>query len=49
MERKPLVGITADLTQIGAHASHTVGDKYVAAIVDGAHALAMVLPALGDR
>ncbi|MGU7771322.1 gamma-glutamyl-gamma-aminobutyrate hydrolase family protein [Burkholderia sp. MR1-5-21] len=49
MERKPLVGITADYTQIGAHASHTVGDKYVAAVVDGAHALAMVLPALGER
>jgi len=49
MERKPLVGITADFTQLGAHASHTVGDKYVAAIVDGAHAFAMVLPALGDR
>ncbi|TCW81358.1 gamma-glutamyl-gamma-aminobutyrate hydrolase [Burkholderia sp. SRS-46] len=49
MERKPLVGITADHTRIGAHASHTVGDKYVAAVVDGAHALAMVLPALGER
>lgn len=49
MERKPLVGITADYTQIGAHASHTVGDKYVAAIVDGAQALAMLLPALGER
>ncbi|RAE76538.1 gamma-glutamyl-gamma-aminobutyrate hydrolase family protein, partial [Burkholderia multivorans] len=41
MERKPLVGITADYTQIGAHAAHTVGDKYVAAIVDGAQSLAM--------
>ncbi|KVN36228.1 glutamine amidotransferase [Burkholderia pyrrocinia] len=49
MKRKPLVGITADHTQIGAHASHAVGDKYVAAVVDGAHALAMVLPALGER
>ncbi|KVN70648.1 gamma-glutamyl-gamma-aminobutyrate hydrolase family protein [Burkholderia ubonensis] len=49
MERKPLVGITADMTQIGSHPSHTVGDKYVAAVVDGAHALAMVLPALGER
>ncbi|WP_179405567.1 gamma-glutamyl-gamma-aminobutyrate hydrolase family protein [Burkholderia guangdongensis] len=49
MARKPLVGVTADLTQIGAHASHTVGDKYVAAIVDGSNALAMVLPALGER
>lgn len=49
MERKPLVGITADYTQIGAHPSHTVGHKYVAAVVDGANALAMVLPALGDR
>ncbi|HEF4724168.1 TPA: gamma-glutamyl-gamma-aminobutyrate hydrolase family protein [Burkholderia multivorans] len=49
MERKPLVGITADYTQIGAHASHTVGEKYVAAIVDDAQALAMLLPALGER
>lgn len=49
MDSKPLVGITADHQPIGAHPSHVVGHKYVAAIVDGAHAFAMLLPALGDR
>ncbi|SAK64912.1 glutamine amidotransferase, class I [Caballeronia arationis] len=34
---------------IGAHPSHVAGEKYIAAIVDGSHALAFVLPALGVR
>ncbi|SIT38399.1 gamma-Glu-GABA hydrolase [Paraburkholderia ribeironis] len=34
---------------IGAHPSHVVGEKYIAAIVDGSQALAMLLPALGER
>ncbi|MGH8782732.1 gamma-glutamyl-gamma-aminobutyrate hydrolase family protein [Paraburkholderia sp.] len=49
MHTKPLVGISADRTMMGAHPSHTVGEKYIAAIVDGSQALAMLLPALGDR
>ncbi|WP_205806331.1 gamma-glutamyl-gamma-aminobutyrate hydrolase family protein [Burkholderia sp. Ac-20365] len=49
MQTKPLVGITADRTMMGAHASHVVGEKYIAAVADGAQTLAMVLPALGDK
>ena len=33
----------------GSHPSHTVGEKYIAAVVDGSEALAMLLPALGAR
>ncbi len=46
---KPLIGVTADRTMVGSHASHTTGEKYIAAAVDGAGALALVLPALGER
>ncbi|WP_042338762.1 gamma-glutamyl-gamma-aminobutyrate hydrolase family protein [Paraburkholderia ferrariae] len=49
MRTKPLVGVTADRTMMGPHASHTAGEKYIAAAVDGAGALAFVLPALGER
>ena len=34
---------------MGVHPSHTVGEKYIAAVVDGSQALAMLLPALGNR
>jgi putative glutamine amidotransferase len=46
---KPLIGVTADRTMIGAHPSHVTGEKYIAAIVDGSDALAMLLPALGAK
>jgi putative glutamine amidotransferase len=49
MQTKPLVGLSADRTMMGAHASHVVGEKYIAAIVDGSDALAMLLPALGAK
>jgi putative glutamine amidotransferase len=49
MRNKPIIGISADRTMQGAHPSHVAGEKYIAAIVDGAHALALVLPALGAR
>uniref|UniRef100_E1T8Q3 gamma-glutamyl-gamma-aminobutyrate hydrolase n=1 Tax=Burkholderia sp. (strain CCGE1003) TaxID=640512 RepID=E1T8Q3_BURSG len=49
MRNKPLVGIIADRTTIGKHPSHVVGEKYIAAIVDGAKALAVLVPALGER
>ena len=49
MRMKPLVGVTADRTMMGPHASHVTGEKYIAAAVDGAGALALVLPALGER
>ncbi|MFP3796010.1 MULTISPECIES: gamma-glutamyl-gamma-aminobutyrate hydrolase family protein [Paraburkholderia] len=49
MRTKPLIGVTADRTMMGPHASHVAGEKYIAAAVDGAGALAFVLPALGER
>ena len=49
MRTRPLVGISADKTMMGVHPSHTVGEKYIAAVVDGSQALAMLLPALGNR
>lgn len=49
MRNKPLIGITADRTTTGHHPSHVVGEKYIAAIVDGSQALALLLPALGER
>ncbi|WP_323123273.1 gamma-glutamyl-gamma-aminobutyrate hydrolase family protein [Burkholderia alba] len=45
----PVVGICADRTIVGPHPVHTAGEKYINAIVDGAGALAVVLPALGTR
>jgi putative glutamine amidotransferase len=49
MRNKPLVGISADRTMFGVHPSHVVGEKYIAAIVDGSQVLAVLLPALGER
>jgi putative glutamine amidotransferase len=49
MQTKPVVGVTADRTTIGAHPSHATGEKYLTAVSDGAQALAFMLPALGHR
>ncbi|KDR39426.1 gamma-glutamyl-gamma-aminobutyrate hydrolase family protein [Caballeronia glathei] len=49
MRNRPVVGISADRIMSGPHPSHVAGEKYIDAIVDGAHALAVVLPALGAR
>ncbi|MEX3857091.1 gamma-glutamyl-gamma-aminobutyrate hydrolase family protein [Paraburkholderia sp. BR10923] len=49
MRNRPIVGITADRTMLGAHPSHVAGEKYIAAIVEGSQALAMLVPALGER
>jgi len=49
MRTKPLVGVTADRNMMGPHASHVSGEKYIAAAVEGSGALALVVPALGER
>jgi putative glutamine amidotransferase len=49
MRNKPIVGVTADRTMMGAHPSHVTGEKYITAIVDGSQTLAMLLPALGAK
>ena len=47
--RKPLIGIPADRRILGPHPFHCVGEKYIAAIVDAAEAIPVLVPALGER
>ncbi|WJF92073.1 gamma-glutamyl-gamma-aminobutyrate hydrolase family protein [Paraburkholderia bonniea] len=49
MTAKPLVGVSADRIITGLHPTHAAGEKYLTAVVDGAQALALVVPALGER
>ncbi len=44
-----LVGVSACLKSSDGRGVHTVGDKYLAAVVDCAGATPVILPALGDR
>lgn len=46
--RKPLIGIPADRRLLGNHYFHCVGEKYIRAVVEGAHAHAVLIPSLGD-
>ncbi len=46
---RPLVGVTACLRREEHYAVHRVVDKYVDAVVDGADAVPVIVPALGDR
>ena len=49
MHRKPLIGIPADRRLLGDHHYfHCVGEKYVDAVVKGADAHAVLIPAAGD-
>jgi putative glutamine amidotransferase len=45
---KPLIGIPADRRLLGAHYFHCVGEKYIAAVADGARAIPVLIPALGE-
>jgi putative glutamine amidotransferase len=45
--RKPLIGIPADRRLLGHHYFHCVGEKYIAAIAEGADATPVLIPALG--
>ncbi len=46
---RPLVGVTACLRREDHYAVHRVVDKYVDAVVDGAGAVPVIVPALGAR
>lgn len=48
MISKPLIGVPADRRIVDPHPFHMVGEKYVAAVRDGADGLPMIVPALGD-
>jgi putative glutamine amidotransferase len=45
----PLVGVTSCLKPRDASHFHSVGDKYVDAVVAGAEAVPVLVPAIGDR
>lgn len=45
---RPVVGIPCCTRQIGLHPFHIVGDKYIRAVADGAGAVPLLIPALGD-
>jgi putative glutamine amidotransferase len=44
--RPPIVGIPCDHRMVGQHPFHAVGEKYIAAIRDGAGALPLLIPVL---
>ena len=49
MSRKPIIGIPADRRLFGKHYFHMVGEKYIAAVADGADAIPVLVPALGPQ
>ena len=48
MSGKPLIGIPADRRLLGAHPFHCVGEKYINAIAQGADAIPVLIPSLGE-
>jgi putative glutamine amidotransferase len=46
---KPLIGIPADRRLLGHHYFHCVGEKYIAAVADGAQAMPVVIPSTGSQ
>jgi putative glutamine amidotransferase len=47
MGQRPVIGIPADRRTLGLHPFHVVGEKYITAVLDGAGALPLLIPALG--
>lgn len=47
-QRRPVVGIPACIKTLGDHDFHVVGRKYVDAVLNGAGAVPILLPALGS-
>jgi putative glutamine amidotransferase len=46
--RTPIVGIPCDHRVMGKHAFHMVGEKYIAAVRDGAGAIPLLIPVLSE-
>jgi putative glutamine amidotransferase len=46
--KRPVIGLPADRRMIGHHPFHAVGEKYLRAVVEAAHCVPVVLPALRD-
>lgn len=49
MAIRPLIGIPADRRMLGLHPFHVVGEKYARALLDGAGAVPLVIPALAEE
>lgn len=47
--KRPIIGIPADVKQLGNHQYHVVGSKYIDAIVNVAECTPLLIPALGNR
>lgn len=47
--KRPIVGIPADVKQLGDHPFNVVGSKYIDAIVNVAECTPILLPAIGNR
>ncbi len=45
---KPVIGVPACVKQLDNSPFHSVGDKYLRAVVEAAHAIPMVIPAFGE-
>jgi putative glutamine amidotransferase len=48
MSARPVIGIPADRRVLDPHPFHIVGEKYVAAIHEGADAMPLLIPPMGD-
>lgn len=48
MSRQPLIGVSACSKQLGPHAFHIAGDKYLRAVAEAAGGLPLIIPALGE-
>jgi putative glutamine amidotransferase len=46
MNKRPVIGIPADRRMIGPHPFHAVGEKYIAAVVQAADCLPLLVPVL---
>lgn len=46
---KPLIGIPADRRILGPHPFHCVGEKYITAVAEGAGAIPVLIPSLGEE
>jgi putative glutamine amidotransferase len=49
MPARPLIGIPADRRIFGDHAFHMVGEKYTQAVIEAAHAVPLLIPALAEE
>ncbi|HEY3730954.1 MAG TPA: gamma-glutamyl-gamma-aminobutyrate hydrolase family protein [Steroidobacteraceae bacterium] len=45
--KRPVIGIPADRRLLGQQPYHLVGEKYLTAVLDGAGALPLIVPAIG--